>query len=154
MMPVGFIIVNTPTSLSFPVMILLPFLPISLEVLVGNPFPVPAVPMPMTAPVIIPPAVVKTIIETGNTGTEIRPVPVVMFGKIPAVLPGPPPKAIPEKQVGIDVRDKINVVGIRDNDHIGGVIKPDRRRSVAPAAGIIVVVRSGSRDTALEKQEE
>src|SRR4030065_2366089 len=115
-MPSSLIALHAPGSLSFPISIIVPALPVLLKSSARDPFIVPPVSVPITVSVISSPTRVSIKIKTLDI-VIINPTPVIITGAIPTTFPWTPPPTIPEKEVYIYIRNNVHIVRIRDHDH-------------------------------------
>jgi hypothetical protein len=73
--------------------------------------------VPIMVPVVSSPAWVYIKIKTWNMAI-IDPSPVIIMRAIPTTFPWTPPPTVPEKQFYIYIRNNVNIVRIRDHNHL------------------------------------
>lgn len=120
--------------------VFVPSFPILVEALLRDALVIPRVAIPGAVSVIPPPSGINVVVEAGN-GVIVYPSPVIIPGAIPSTLPGAPPPAVPEKEIDIEVRNNVNIVGIGNNDHIRLFGKSYGRRETD--ADVHVYLRQG-----------
>jgi len=102
---------DAPSSLPFPMSIIMPTMPVLLQSVVGNSVIVPPVPMPVMVSVVSSPTWVYIKIETRDP-IIITPTPVIILGAIPTTFPMTPPPTIPEKHV-LSIGNRVDIVRVR-----------------------------------------
>ena len=118
---------DAPSSLPFPMSLIVPALPVPFELLVGNPFIVPTMPVPVVLSVVSSPTWVYVKIETRHI-VVITPIPVIVMRPIPTTFPQAPPPAVPKIQVCVYLRSGVHVVRIRQRYHIRRRLGGEGRR--------------------------
>lgn len=110
------IALNAPGSLSFPISIIIPALPVLLKSSARDSFIVPPVSVPIMIPVVPSPARVYIKIKTWDI-IVITPTTIIIMGAIPTTFPQTPPPTIPEKEICFNIRNSVHIVRIGDHDH-------------------------------------
>jgi len=104
--------------------VIVPFLPVLLELVVGDPLIVPPVAVPIVVSVVPSPAWVHIKIKSWDMAV-INPAPVIIMRPIPTSFPWTPPPSTPEKQINLYIRSDVNIGRVRNYDHLRGSLKYD-----------------------------
>ena len=124
----GPVALDSPGTVSFPMLLSFPIVPVLLHIVVAHAFRAPGLAAPGVLVVFSPPIVVHFPIENRFV-VIITPAPVIVSRAVPVPVPGTPPKAVEEKDVRLHVRGHVDISSGHD-DHLGRRGKDDGRRQL------------------------
>jgi len=80
------IALDTPGSLPFPIIVIMPAVPVSLELAVGNSFIIPSMSIPVVVSVIASPSWIYIIVKAWDA-VIISPSTIIVIGPVPVAVP-------------------------------------------------------------------